>query len=220
MNLKRPMRCIATFLILLALTQAGFAQPESATPRTLLKNYPQHVVIINSLKFGAEWFNARYNKSISIFITARGENLGSDVEAFGYNGLAGELQYRKYLNPMQEFTTGSNRKFYRGVYAGGFAQGGAYRGRFKYESTSGFAKSYDYSENIGNWAAGFMVGYQRSFWQVIFIDAHIGGGIQWSHKILSGRSFSSWALDSYAEIGDPDFKGVLPKFGLSIGIPL
>src|SRR5687767_9418724 len=123
------MRSITASFLVLVSTQLVLAQPaESTIPKVILKNSPQHFAV-NSLKLGAERFNARYTNSITIFITPRAENYGDGDE--GYNGLAGELQYKRYISSMKEYSTRRSKKFYRGVYAGLFAQCGAYSGYFK-----------------------------------------------------------------------------------------
>jgi hypothetical protein len=212
------MRVIASHLLVLVLISSASAQDQDPViPRTILKNSPQHFGI-NSIKVGVERFNSTHTKSLSIFITARAENFGqNNVE--GYNGLAGELQYRKYINPMKAYFTKRNKKFYQGIYAGLFAQGGNYSGKFKYESVRFPDFSYDYSENTGNWAAGFMLGYHRTFWEVIFLDVYAGGGMQWSDKVLTGPDIPDDAY-YYYDITAPDYHGILPKIGVNIGITL
>ena len=202
-------------LVLASVTWSSAQNSDGVIPRTILKTSPQHFVI-NALKLGVERFNASHTKSLAVFITARIQ--GDDNEFDGYNGLAGELQYRKYISPMKAYFTGKNKKFYRGIYAAGFVQGGAYSGEFKQTSMWYPHLDYDYSEKVSNWAVGFSIGYHRTIWEVIFIDAYLGGGVQWCESVLSGPQIPDFAR--YDTIVDPDYKGIAPKAGVQIGIAL
>lgn len=211
------MRSIAACLLLLVFSQLASAQlAESPIPRTILKNSPVHFAI-SSLKIGVENFNKLHTKSLSIFIIVQVEDYG--LESEGHNGLAGELQYRKYIAPMKEYFTKRNKKFYQGIYAGGYAQGGAYAGKFKYQSTRNPVYDYDYSEKIINWSAGVTLGYHRTFLEVIFIDAYIGGGMQWSQNEISGPLIPGYAYFP-SDIGGLTYSGIMPKFGVLIGVGL
>ena len=219
------MRSISALLFLLAIATIASAQnSEPSIPRTLAKVSPQHF-INNSLKIGLERFNSSFTKSFVLFITPRVEGSNSgDLYRRGYNGVGAELQYRKYISPMREHIT-KRRSYYGGIYAAGFAQAGSYTGKFKGESgtydwRTGIYTStpYDYKEDVGNWAVGFTLGYHRTFWDVVYIDGYIGGGVQFSDSIKTGTLPNP--DDIYVDIVDPGFHGILPKFGILIGISL
>lgn len=219
------MRTFVLFSIIMAIATVAFAQnADLPVSRSTIKISPQHF-ISNSLKVGIEHFNKNFSKSFVVFFNVTAE--GSDNEILGgrgYNGLGGELQYRKYVSPVKQYTTKKNKSFYRGIYAAGFAQGGSYSGKFcgvdrTYDwATQTFTSTpYEYKEDIGNWAAGFTFGYQRTFWDVVFVDAFIGGGFQFSDRILVGEIPEFY---DYADISHPNFQGILPKFGVQVGISL
>jgi hypothetical protein len=71
---------------------------------------------------------------------------------------------------------------------------------------------------IHNWGGGFTIGYQKTLWQVIFLEAFVGGGIQYSYIIRSGQQ--GLAFFRIGGVTDPGYKGILPKVGLNIGIAL
>lgn len=219
-----------TFLLaLLALSFSNiFAQEVEPTPlsRTVFKLSPQHFVH-NSLKAGIERFNADHSGSFAFFVTGRLENNEESFYREGYNGLAGELQFRKYISPMSRRVSKKGNSFHQGVYAAGYLQGGAYAGRFRSEygyydpNTGTYVThiSYDYDERIINGGIGFTMGYQKTLWQVVFVEGFIGGGIQFAERSVSGNQADN-TYDYYAGIVDPGYKGILPKIGLNIGIGL
>jgi hypothetical protein len=194
--------------------------------RTVFKLSPQHFTH-NALKAGVERFNKNHSSSFAIFITGRlDNNEDSYFDREGYNGLAGEFQIRKYISPMKEHTSKKNNVYNQGVYGGAYLQGGAYSGEFAeqfmtYDPVTGMyvpTTQYDYKETIGNWGLGFTIGYQKTLWQVIFLEAFIGGGIQFSDRTVSGNPGDYY--NGYDGITDPGYKGILPKIGLHIGIGL
>ena len=222
------MKPIVLFLSCLMIPPAcAFAQEAAILSRTVFKLSPQHFTN-NSLKAGIERFNKNHSVSIAVFATARLENneeTGDDRE--GFDGLAGELQVRKYISPMQTRTSKKGNDYHQGIYGAAYVQGGSYSGQYKgtyrvYDPGTGMyttQAAYDYSESIGNWGLGFTIGYQKTLWQVIFLEAFIGGGVQWSDRIAMGLQ-PDVLYNDYEGINHPAYKGILPKIGLNIGIGL
>jgi len=145
----------------------------------------------------------------------------------GYNGLAGELQLRKYISPLKSYTSKNNKVYHQGVYGAAYLQGGSYSGQFTdpytyYDFNTGTYLTQaqnNYKVAVGNWGFGFTIGYQKTLWEVIFMEAFIGGGIQFSDKTVSGGTPNPNDY-SYDGIIDPSYEGILPKIGLQIGIGL
>jgi hypothetical protein len=78
---------------------------------------------------------------------------------------------------------------------------------------------YEYTERVTNGGFGFTIGYQKTLWQVVFMEAFIGGGVQFSGRSVSGdRPDDSFYY--YTGITDPGYKGIMPKIGLHLGIGL
>ena len=193
---------------------------------TIFKISPQHF-ISNQLKIGVERFNASHSRS---FVLCLNGTLGNNDHEYydyrNYNGFGGELQYRKYLCPFKIYKTRNGREFYQGIYFAGFAQGGHYAGNLREQHysydpvTQNYTvQTYDYKDDVGNWAAGFTFGVQRTLWQTLFIEAFIGGGLQFSDRILSGQ-VPGYTYYYSPGITDYAYKGVLPKAGLQLGIGL
>jgi len=217
-------------LLLLALTcfaaSITFAQDEQPLSRTVFKLSPQHF-IHNSLKAGIERFNADHSGSFAVFITGRMENNREYIyDREGYNGMAGEVQFRKYISPMKLRTSRKNNTFHQGIYGAAYIQGGTYSGGFEdnysvYDPNTGtYAQTYyRYTERITNGGVGFTIGYQKTLWQVIFLEAFVGGGVQFSDINISGNRPED-PFYYYSGITDPSYRGILPKIGLHIGIAL
>lgn len=219
-------------LILLAVLVASpcacvLGQDSLMLSRTVFKLSPQHFVH-NSLKAGVERFNPNHSSSFAVFLTGRVDNNSGDFyEWGGYSGLAGEFQLRKYVSPMKTHTSRKNNTYHQGIYGSAYVQGGSYSGDFTethsaYDpntGTFGPRTEYSYKESIGNWGFGFTIGYQKTLWQVIFLEAFIGGGIQFADITLSGSKPDD-SFFAYETILDPGYKGMLPKIGINLGLGL
>jgi len=202
-----------------------------AAPRALFKVSPQNFAI-NTLKVGAEFFNKHRTKSYSVFLYGRFDsNNDSQPYYYGdefYKGLGGEFQYRKYLNGFKSYQTKRGKDFLQGIYVSGYLTGGTYsnKGEFirsSYDYNTGQIMSYTVSVDdlVINWGTGFTIGVHRTLWRVLFIDAYIGGGIQWSdfnRKYDPSMPISSYS--SYSGITSPGYQGIMPKFGVSLGVAL
>ena len=74
-------------------------------------------------------------------------------------------------------------------------------------------------QDITNGGLGFTIGYQKTLWQVLFLEAFGGGGIQFADRKVTGQA-PEYAYYDYDTITDPAYKGILPKIGMNIGIGL
>ena len=204
------------------------AQDDAPTiSRTIFKLSPQHF-IHNSLKAGIERFNSTHSGSIAFFVTGRIENEDSGFNLHGYSGVAGEVQLSKYISPMKMRTTKKNNSFHQGIYGAAYLQGGSYAGEFSeqqytYDPNTGQQNPqtlYEYHESIANYGFGFTLGYQKTLWQVVFLEAFVGGGIQFSESTVTGGNKPEHSFFTYGGIANPGYKGILPKIGLHLGIGL
>lgn len=215
------------FPAILSMCMAGAYAQETDAPlsRTIFKLSPQHFTQ-NSLKAGVERFNQTHSGSVAFFLAGMMENKEQGFYGIGYDGVAGELQLRRYVSPMKTLTSKRNRVYHQGVYGAAYLQGGYYTGNFKGQGrdydpiTSTFTwYEYDYSEDIVNGGFGFTIGYQRTLWQVIFLEAFIGGGIQFARSHYTGTTGYADEFTGYG-ISEPSYQGIQPKIGLNIGIGL
>jgi hypothetical protein len=220
------MRIVTALLFADLCASHSQAQETQSLSRSVIKLSPQHFTD-NSLKAGIERFNKTHTTSIALLVTAKLEKDEDGFAQYGYNGLAGELQFRKYVRPMKMITTKKNRLFHQGIYGAAYVQAGSYSGEFNgyyfardpITGTFGTPYNYDYKESTGNWGFGFTMGYQRTLWEVIFLEAFLGGGIQFSDRILTGLTPPANYFGDEL-ITDPAYKGIMPKIGLNIGLGL
>jgi hypothetical protein len=202
------------------------AQESETIPRTIFKLSPQHFTE-NSLKGGIEHFNKAHSVSFAVFITGRMEKNEESFYGDGYDGLAGELQLRRYISPMNAVALKNNKVYHRGIYGAVYVQGGSYSGDFRREynyfdpNTGAMVNEvyYDYEDHIGNWGGGITIGYQQTLLQVIFVEVFVGGGLQFSDRITTGK-LPATPDYSFYNYKDPYYRGILPKIGFNIGIGL
>jgi hypothetical protein len=225
------MKTLATLLACVAITVA-LAQTESTEKpiRYIFKTSPQHLVL-NILKVGGEVVNKSRTGSFQLMIHAIANNRNDSYwsSAMPYNGFGTEFTFKKYLFPLQTLTTRKGRQFSQGIYLGGFLQGGIYSGDFEGtdsdyswdDTVQDWVRTetpYDYSTKAQNVAAGFTIGFHRVYWKVLSLDAFIGAGYQSGYQKITGNP-SEWA-DEYYDFAEPHYTGMLPKFGLNLGLVL
>lgn len=200
--------------------QCACAQEISDLPRTVFRFAPQNF-INNSLKVGMERFNKVHSASFLVHLSGRLQAEQRWIDS--YNGLGGELALRRYITPM---TLTKGKKNHWGIYGSLYVQGGSYSGDITYydghrdPATGNWVSTeYRFTENIGVWGGGFTFGYQRTFWEVIFLDVYIGGGLQGSDIIRTGQLPPD--PNFYSDIfSDPGYRGVIPKMGIHFGLGL
>jgi hypothetical protein len=224
------MKSLTIILACKAMTVA-FGQTELTEKpiRYIFKTSPQHLVV-NVLKVGCEIVNQSGTGSYQVMLHAIANNKNETYwsSSIPYNGFGTELMFKKYLYPLQTITTRKGRQFSQGIYLGGFIQGGIYSGDFEGtdsdyswdETSQTYVRTesdYDYSTKAKNVAAGFTIGFHRVYWKVLSLDAFIGAGYQAGHQKITGTR-SEWA--EFYDFKKPHFYGVLPKFGLNLGLVL
>jgi hypothetical protein len=227
------MRKILLLLLTGILAIPVLAQQEDSpiVPRSLFKVSPQHFTI-NTLKLSAEIFNKQRDKSFSVSVYGRFDSTPNyDIYYYGddrYKGIGGELQYRKYISPIKSLTTRRNKNFLQGIYVGGYLQGAAFSNDGEYvtytydPNTNQQISTTTYvEESIGNWGTGFTIGVHRTLWSVLYVDAYVGGGIQWSDITRSQTPTNTNYYDYYyGGIVSPHYQGIMPKFGILLGVAL
>ncbi len=175
-------------------------------PKTLLKLYPQ-AFFVNTFQLGIETFNPTYSRSFNLDLGLRTRNENWDS---WYSGFYGDIAYRKYFVPMK-LTDRITRQYYMGVYYSVGFKAGYYQTR-SYEDING---TYDYVDSeLWSYSPYFVIGLQRTFWEVLYLDVFMGGAI--GIPVYPENAYEI----SYPEIIDPAFKGIYPKIGVKIGVGL
>lgn len=222
------------FILLCIVSVPAICQDDEVltAPRALFKTTPQSF-FTNTLKVGVEVFNKTRNKSYSLYLSGRldGEN-GATAFYYDddfYQGFAAEFQYRKYLNGFTSRKSRRDREFLQGVYVAGYVNGGSYANKgeftiFDYDFNTGQTTSntYNVDDKILNIGTGFTIGYHRTFWKVLFLDAYLGGGVQISEidRKFDPVTSNDYYYSSYNGITAPGYQGIMPKFGIAVGIAL
>ena len=210
-QMKKSLLLIAYFLFSYILLAQDNPEPSFNLPRTLLKISPFQFAL-QTFELGIEKFNSNYSKSFNL---SGGVRTGSDATDNGIGGNL-ELAYRKYPAPMK-IRSRNNHDSYQGIYYSFFLRGEYFKGDDKYYfGNSSF--STDYTATSNSIAPGFTIGYQRTFWQIIILDAYIGGGVKFSKTEFDPGPPNNNYL--YYTIFDPGYSGVIPKIGVKIGIGL
>jgi hypothetical protein len=214
---------------LLLFPSVVFGQAGTEVPKVLFKAAPQNFSV-NTFKAGVEVFNKKKVKSITLFVYARLDRNPDTGPYYYYDeyyrGLGGEAIYKKYISAIQDYTTRKNRTFQQGIYWGGYVQGAAYSnsGNYyyhQYRNNQITTTIVDVYESIGNWGTGFVIGIQRVVWNVLYFDLFVGGGMQWSDVIRRETPpVSNSQYYAYRDITSPSYQGIMPKFGLHIGLPI
>jgi hypothetical protein len=217
---------------LLSIVAVGQADEILTPPRALFKLVPQNFVE-NTLKVGVEVFNGNRSKSYSLYLYGRldNDNNANQPNYYGdfyYKGLGSEFQYRKYISPIKLYTTRKGKNYLQGIYVSGYLQGASYvnDGDFifsSYDPNTGQRSQtlITINETTSNIGTGFTIGVHRTLWNVFFIDAYIGGGVQWSDvNRTTTPSIPINGYYGYYDITDPGYQGIMPKFGLQVGIAL
>jgi hypothetical protein len=219
---------IRALVILFAVATTVLAQAQDIKQlqsRSLIKLSPQHFGV-NTLQVGTERFNASFTKSWSIAIGFRNQGGNNDYDRKIRGGDL-DLQFRKYVRPMQHLTSRKNRSYVQGIYFGPFVNAGMYSIDEQYTSnwinynpmgqpiqqTQTFGAIYD----TRHMAGGFTIGVQRTFWEVLAVDIFVGGGLRSTAiDVISNSDNRS----IYSSVVDPSFSGIFPRIGAKLAISL
>lgn len=212
---------ISCFLI----ASAALAQDAKPLPsRTLIKLSPQHF-IANTLQIGTEHFNRDFSKSVNFTFGIRNQG-GNDMYDRKIRGGDFDFQFRKYVRPLQPFTSRKNRSYVQGIYFGPFINAGMHKVDNEYTSTwtySGPAGQTTQSVTLGSRyetqhiAGGFTIGLQRTFWDVVALDVYVGGGLRASNiNVISNIE----NREIYTTVMEPGFSGIFPRIGFKLGVAL
>jgi len=113
---------------------------------------------------------------------------------------------------MKTLETRRGKSYLQGIYASGYDQGG----RFSSEGTITsytfppnhapvITTRYDIQENVTNMGFGFTIGVNRTLWKVLYIDAYVGGGLQFAKRELSKPPPPNSFYSFYSDITDPGY---------------
>jgi hypothetical protein len=149
------------------------------------------------------------NQSLQYFSAV--ENDYVYYESENISGLGGSLAWRNYLLPRSKAEYAAPKGLYvapnvmyRRLALSGFDQ--------VYNEEEEQMELIEVTENLNVFSGGFNVGWQFVFWKAITADVYVGGMLRLS-KYEGDDKFTK-----YSQLKNIDFSGVMPNFGVKIGI--
>jgi hypothetical protein len=143
-----------------------------------------------------------YNAAMDEYISYESENI---------SGFGGSLAWRNYLLPRSKPEYSAPR----GLYVAPIVM-------YRRVILSGFDHVYNVEEErtelvevtqyLNVFSGGFYTGWQFVFWRAITVDVYVGGVLRLS-KYDGDKKFTK-----YKQLQNIDFSGVMPSFGVKIGI--
>lgn len=168
---------------------------------------------------GLETMNKSYTRSLNLHFNLRsGENWEGDIF-----GIGGEISYRLYAGRglvIQESRRGN--RFIQGAYFAPYLRGGYLTKQYDPNQ-----QVYDPVTNTWNplgesnkteityFFPGIYVGWQRTFWDLIYMDVFLGGGV----RMANVKHGTPLLNDNWTDgIFDVEYNGVAPRLGINLGI--
>ena len=205
-------KIVLSSILFMFLGTLSFAQGIKFTKNDTIK----YIVKNDVLRFfgGTFWTGAEFplnnRKSILVNgIATYGSSMGSNKENIGYGA---EIQYRSYLGK------GNFQTNYPIYLASQFM----FRRIDSYEQNTTYAFDNTLMKDVTTinetkssynvYYFGVLLGCQVFVNQIFTLDVNFGGGLRLS-QVDGAKSFTR-----YKGISDLDYSGVIPRFGLTIGI--
>jgi len=149
------------------------------------------------------------NQSLEYFSAAANDYISYESE--NISGLGGSLAWRNYLLPRSKAEYSAPK----GLYVAPVVM-------YRRLALSGFDQEYNEEEEkmelieviqkLNVFSGGFNVGWQFVLWKAITADVYVGGVLRLS-KYEDEKKFTK-----YSQVQNVDFSGVMPNFGVKIGI--
>jgi hypothetical protein len=149
------------------------------------------------------------NQSLSYFNAAMDDYISYESE--NISGIGGSLAWRNYLLPRSKPEYSAPR----GLYVAPFVM-------YRRVILSGFDHVYNEEEektemvevtqNLNIFSGGFSIGWQFVLWKAITADVYVGGALRLS-KYDGDATFTK-----YKQLQNIDYSGIMPNFGVKIGI--
>ena len=149
------------------------------------------------------------NQSLQYFSADKNDYVSYESE--NISGLGGSLSWRNYLLPRSKAGYAAPRGLYvapivmyRRLALSGFDQ--------EYNEEEDQIELIEVTQNLNVFSGGFNVGWQFVLWNAITADVYVGGMLRLS-KYDDDDKFTK-----YSQLQNIDFSGVMPNFGVKIGI--
>ncbi|MFH0756933.1 MAG: hypothetical protein V2B15_06585 [Bacteroidota bacterium] len=149
------------------------------------------------------------NQSLEYYSTTKDDYISYESE--NISGFGGSLAWRNYLLPRSKAEYAAPRGLYvapilmyRRLALSGFDQ--------EYNEEEGKIEIIEVTENLNVFSGGFYAGWQFVLLKAITADVYVGGVLRLS-KYAGESKFTK-----YSQLQNIDFSGVMPTFGVKIGI--
>jgi hypothetical protein len=149
------------------------------------------------------------NQSLQYFSAAANEYISYESE--NISGLGASFAWRNYLLPRSKAEYSAPR----GIYVAPVVM-------YRRLALSGFDQEYNVEEEkmelievtqkLNVFSGGFNIGWQFVLWKAMTADVYVGGMLRLS-KYEGDEKFTK-----YSQVQNIDFSGVMPNFGVKIGI--
>jgi hypothetical protein len=143
-----------------------------------------------------------YNADLAEYTSYESENI---------SGFGGSLAWRNYLLPRTKPAYAAPRGLYvapmvmyRRVFLSGFDE--------VYNEENNITEMVEVTQNLNIFSGGFLAGWQFVLWRAITADVYLGGLIRLSKYDGDAR------FTKYKQLQNIDFSGVMPGFGVKIGV--
>ncbi len=170
-----------------------------------------------TFELGYERFNKRHTGSWNVNFGIQGSNSNSRNQKFGFKY---DLQYRAYPMGLGERYSKIGNLYRRGIYGGVFLRGEIIDKTYEFyhfDVSQNFGTDRTNEQEITAFNPGVLIGIQRTFFDIIYIDVFLGGGMRFV-SIRNSDPLYDENQSIFRDIYDDDYEGVVPRFGLSIGL--
>lgn len=190
---------------------------EIPLPSRIIKMNPWEF-IDNTFFIEVEKFNQQSNESWNF-----GLGLKSGYDWYGGNELGAKLELAKrfYIKGLSAHVPKKDRSPYLvGVFAGFYLRG-AYTYKEQEESLWDDGLQ-DYIEETNERAVysvfpGVLLGVTRTFWDILFIEGYVGGGVRYAFYEDSNPDFNNYD-EVYYDLAEEEYRGVAPNIGMKVGV--
>jgi|GEM_PF-6644206 len=176
--------------------------------RAIIKLSPLHF-FSQTLELSVETLDPNYTRAFQISVALR----SGQAEYIEGRGGGVTLAYRKYVRPLSTPSVRDPAVF-QGIYYSVYLKGDVFQGEEDYWGQSQFFKT---KENVRSIGPGFIIGLQRTIFQVLYMDVYIGGGIKFADVTYDGTAPDDQI--NY-DLFHPAYEGIYPAVGLKIGVGL
>ena len=205
--------------LLLVLPFASNAQQDSIEISDRIIKVLPFAFISNTFMIEMESFNKDLDESLSLGLGLTSADM-YDGEILGFKG---EITKRFYITGLSIYTPKRTDRnpYIRGIYAGvslagGYAEQTQNDGYWIDTSIPG--NSIENTKSGYFFFPGVTIGFVRSFWDVLFMEVYVGGGVRVAKYSNSNSMYDDNQNYYYEDVNDYFYKGVAPKIGLNLGI--